>query len=91
MIEGDVPSLLTPGAKSFPLLYTDNIQTTIHIPHPLIIREPKYLAHGNNSASSNKGSSVPLGPTPFEPCCYDSNVIVTAMVCLTFAKPELRH
>lgn len=51
MIEGDIPSFLTPGAKSFPLLYTGYIQTTIHIPHPLIIREPKYLAHGNNSVS----------------------------------------
>lgn len=91
MIVGHVPSFLTLGAESSLLLYTGKIQTTIHISRPLIIREPKYLAHGNNFMSSNKGNSVPLGPTLFEPCCYDSNAIVTAMVCLTFAKPELRH
>jgi len=91
MIEGDIPSFLTLGAKISLLLYTGKIQTTIPIPRPPIIRESKYLAYGNNFMASNKGNSVALGPTLFEPCCYDSNVIVTAMVCLTFAKPELRH
>lgn len=91
MIEGDIASFMTIGAKSSLFLYAGKIQTTIQIPQSLTIKEPKYLTHGNNFISSNKGKSFLLGPTLCEPCCYDSNAIVTAMVCLTFAKPELRH